>query len=221
MPEVDEKLLVFTRSRAAALSGLSERQLNYWRKTDLLGPSTSEQLSPYRSVHLYNFADMLELLTIAELHRHQVPTRRIRSIVDRMRAQGYERRLTQLRYGVVNRPPGRAGKPDKRRKLLVVLTFADGTTEGEDVPGQMIVEGAVDVQAIRARLHRSAGREEDELGRVEKRRGALGNKELFAGTRIPVAAVRRYLADDAPVGEILEAFPALRAEDIEAVRRAS
>ncbi len=220
MSEVDERALAFTRSRAAALSGLSERQLNYWRHTDLLEPSTSEQISPYRSVHLYDFADMLELLTIAELHRHDVSTRRIRSIVDRMRAKGYERPLTQIRYGVAEAPGRKSMKP-RRRKLLIVLTFEDGTTEGDDMPGQLIAEGAVDVQAIRARLHRSTQRDEDKVGRVEKRRGALGNKELFAGTRIPVASVRRYLADGAPVAEILEAFPALRAEDVEAVRPAS
>ena len=218
MTELDESVLVFTRSRAAQLTGLSQRQLDYWRKTELLEPSTSEQLSPYRSVHLYDFADMLELLTIVELHRLEVPTRRIRSIVDRMRAQGYKRPLTQIKYGVVERSTRKA---KKRRKILVLLTFADGTTEGDDMPGQMVVEGAVDVQAIRARLHRSTRRDEDEIGRVEKRRGALGNKELFAGTRIPVATVRRYLAEDISVEEILEAFPALRTEDVEAVRQAS
>lgn len=220
MPEVDESVLVFTRSRAVALTGLSQRQLDYWRKTDLLEPSTSKQLSPYRSVHLYDFADMLELLTIAELHRHEVPTRRIRSIVDRMRARGYERPLTEIKYGVAERPARQEGKK-RRRKLLVMLTFADGTTEGDDTPGQMVVEGAVDIQSIRARLIRSTQRIDEEVGRVEKRRGALGSKELFAGTRIPVTAVRRYLADGAGVEEILEAFPALRTEDVEAVQRAS
>ena len=220
MAEVDESVLVFTRHRAAALTGLSERQLDYWRKTDLLEPSTMEQLSPYRSVYLYDFADMLELLTIAELHRHEVPTRRIRTIVDRMRLKGYTRPLTQLRYGVAEVAPRKDGKP-RPRKLLIVLTFEDGTTEGDDMPGQLIAEGAIDIRAIRARLHRSTQRNDDEVGRVEKRRGALGSKELFAGTRIPVATVRRYLADGAPVEEILEAFPALRAEDLKAIQTAS
>jgi uncharacterized protein (DUF433 family) len=219
MPDVDENVLVFTRSRAATLTGLTERQLDYWRKTEFLEPSTSEQLSPYRSVHLYDFADMLELLTIAELHRHEVPTRRIRRIVDRLRQKGYQRPLTEIRYGVAERTP--KGKKGRRQKLLILLTFEDGTTEGDDIPGQLVAEGAVDVQGIRARLHRSTERDDDQVGRIEKRRGALGSKELFAGTRIPVATVRRYLADGAPVSEILEAFPALRPEDIEAVRPAS
>jgi uncharacterized protein (DUF433 family) len=220
MPEAAENVLVFTRARAAELTGLSERQLDYWRKTELLEPSTSERLSAYRSVHLYDFADMLELATIAELHVHEVPTRRIRTIVYRMRAQGYDRPLTQIKYGVVDRPARKNGKA-RKRKLLVVLTFADGSTEGDDLPGQLVFGGTIDVQGIRARLARSTQREEDEIGRVEKRRGAMGSKELFAGTRIPVAAVHRYLADGASIAEILEAFPALRTEDVEAVRQAS
>jgi DNA-binding transcriptional MerR regulator len=218
MPTKDENVIAFTRSRAAELSGLSLRQLDYWRKTHLFEPSTSEQLSPYRAVHLYDFADMLELLTIAQLLDRDVPTKRIRKIVDRMRAQGVQRPLSEIKYGVAKRRPRKDGKPGR---LLVIITFEDGTTEGDDHPGQMIVEGTVDVSEIRATLRRSTDRAADSVGQIERRRNTLGSKELFKGTRIPVATVRRYLTEGVPVGEILEAFPALKVEDVEAVHRVS
>lgn len=216
MPAKDESVIAFTRTRAAELSGLSLRQLDYWRKTHLFEPSTSEQLSPYRAIHIYNFPDMLELLTIAQLLERDVPTKRIRKIVDRMRAQGVERPLSEIKYGVAER---RVRKDGKLGRLLVLITFEDGTTEGDDDPGQMIVQGSVNVSEIRATLRRSTERTPDAVGQIERRLNTLGSKELFKGTRIPVATVKRYLAEGVPVAEILEAYPALKVEDVEAVRR--
>ncbi len=40
---------------------------------------------------------------------------------------------------------------------------------------------------------------------------------MIAGTRIPVDAVKRFLERGTPLAEILEAYPSLRAEDVEAV----
>ena len=215
---VDEQLVAFTRDRAAELTGLSNRQLDYWRTTRLMEPSTSHAVSDYRSVRLYDFADMLELATIAQLLESEVPTRRVRKIVDRMRKRGVARPLSEIRYGVAERSLKKSGKPGQ---LLVVLVLEDGTLEGDDTPGQMVLQGSVDVTEIRAKLISSTERGGDDVGRVEKRRGALGSKEVFAGTRIPVATVKSYLREGVPEHEILEAFPALRSEDVEAVRSAS
>jgi uncharacterized protein (DUF433 family) len=211
---VDENLVAFTRERAAELSGLSLRQLNYWRTTELLEPSTSEQVSPYRQVHLYTFADMLELLVIADLLQHKVPTRRVRKIVNRLRGYGYARPLTEVKWGVV-------GPAGKRERLAVFLQLEDGTIEGDDMPGQTVAKGSVDMVEIRAKVQRSTQRPEAAVGQVEKRRGTLGSKAVLAGTRIPVATIRNYLEYGASDAEILEAFPALQRADIEAVRAAA
>jgi uncharacterized protein (DUF433 family) len=47
----------------------------------------------------------------------------------------------------------------------------------------------------------------------------LGYKPVFAGTRVPVAAVMPYLQRGLPVEEILEAFPQLTEKDIEVARQ--
>ena len=52
-----------------------------------------------------------------------------------------------------------------------------------------------------------------------RRRGVLGSKAVFAGTRVPVAAVEAYLERGLPDERILEAFPELTREDVEAARR--
>lgn len=46
----------------------------------------------------------------------------------------------------------------------------------------------------------------------------MGGKPLLAGTRVPVETVRRYLAAGRSVDDILEGFPILTVDDVEAVR---
>ncbi|MGH3923048.1 MAG: DUF433 domain-containing protein [Pseudonocardiaceae bacterium] len=47
----------------------------------------------------------------------------------------------------------------------------------------------------------------------------MGNKPLLAGTRVPVETVQRYLAAGRSADDVLEAFPMLKASDVETVRR--
>lgn len=205
---VDEALVTFTRDRAARLSGLSNRQLDYWRSTNLLRPSTDYRLSAHRPIRLYDFTDMMSLMVIAELKERGVSTRRVRKIVDRLRRHGYEQPLVQVVFGT---EPG-------RKRLVVVMMHSDGTFEGEVHPGQLLLPETIDMETIRARVRRSSARPSEAVGQFERRSGALGRKELFAGTRIPVETVRRYIDHGVSTGEILEAFPALRAADVDAVR---
>ncbi|MGH3540894.1 MAG: DUF433 domain-containing protein [Mycobacterium sp.] len=60
--------------------------------------------------------------------------------------------------------------------------------------------------------------EEGLVGKIERRPGAMGGKPLLAGTRVPVETVRRYLAAGRSVDDILEGFPILTVDDVEAVR---
>ena len=208
----DESLVVFTPARAAQLTGLSRRQVDYWRKTLLLAPSTDEPISPYRSVRLYDFTDMLALMTIAELLRRKLSLQRVRRIVADMRREGHDKPLTQVRYGTVKMAKG------KREKLLVTMTLEDGTVVGDDDPGQGVLAEVIDIEEIRARIRRGAQRSQDDVGRVERRRNTLGSRQVFAGTRVPVDTVRMYLVEGIAEQEILEAFPALERADIDAVR---
>jgi uncharacterized protein (DUF433 family) len=54
---------------------------------------------------------------------------------------------------------------------------------------------------------------------VEKRRGVHSSAPVFAGTRIRVATVQRYLQQAYGTDAILEAFPDLRMEDVDEARR--
>jgi uncharacterized protein (DUF433 family) len=202
---VDERLLAVTRDTAAKIARLSLRQVDYWAKTDLVSASINSAVSAGRRIRLYGFLDLLALSVAAELKQRGVSLQHIRQIVRHMKARGFDRPLTQLTYATV----------DKQ----VYFQREDGTWEGGLRPDQIVLHEVLNLQPIRDRIADGVHRDQDQVGRTERRRGALGNKPVLAGTRIPVETVRRYLQAGRSNADVLAAYPDLAEADIEAVRR--
>ena len=200
---VDEQLVALPRDRAARLAGISERQVDWWARTGVVRPTIEQRLTPQRPLRLYGFADLVSLLVAAELRHRGVSLQAIRTIIERLRARGFDRPLTQLRFAV----DGRA----------VLVQLDDGRWESARWSGQYVADQVLDLQPIVASIHKAASRDEGKIGKVERRRGMLGGKPVIAGTRVPVATVQRYLADGVDVPEILEAFPQITERDIATV----
>ncbi len=194
----------FTRDRVAALARVSPRKIDYWRSTNVIEPSIQGRTlsSPIR---LYSLTDVLGVLVVAELRVRGVSLQHVRRLVRYVEAYGHASPLTEVRYAV-------AGQRE------VYIQHGDGTWEGDRAPGQGILPQVLDLQPLRARIGRATGRTADGVGRLERRRGALGSKELFAGTRVPVDAVKRYLAHGASTDEVVSAYPDLTTADIERLR---
>jgi uncharacterized protein (DUF433 family) len=101
----------------------------------------------------------------------------------------------------------------------VYFQHPGGLWEGDQAPDQIVLYQVLSLEAMKARIRRSVRpSREHEAGHVERRRGVLGSKAVFAGTRVPVAAVEACLERDLPDERILEAFPELTREDVEAAR---
>ncbi len=84
-------------------------------------------------------------------------------------------------------------------------------------PEQVLAGYVVPVPAIVTELEEMIHRlDERPTGVVEKRRGVLGSKPVVAGTRIPVASIRRMAEDGMSAAEILAEYPDLQPDDIEA-----
>ncbi len=199
-------VVAMSRARAARLARLSVRQLTYWDKRGVASPSIVKQVSPGKVVQLYAYRELMALLVAAELREQGISLPHIREVVARLAARGYESPLTQLAFATAGRE--------------IFFRNEDGTWEGGRAPDQVIFHQVLNLEPIRARIESSAKRSAQTVGLIEKRRGALGSKALVSGTRIPVATIKRYLDDGADVAEIVQAFPALRVEDVEAVRQA-
>lgn len=202
---VDEQLLAVTRNTAAKIARLSTRRVDYWAETGLVTPSADRRLTAHRRVRLYGFIDLLALAVAAELVERGASLQHVRQIVRRLKARGYERPLTQVTYATVGKQ--------------VYFQLEDGTWEGGLRPDQIVFHQVLNLEPIRHRISRAVTRDEQQVGRVEKRRGVHGSKPVLAGTRIPVATVQRYLEAGRSTADVLEAYPDLTEADVEAVRR--
>ncbi|MFG1790973.1 DUF433 domain-containing protein [Nocardia sp. NPDC049149] len=201
-----EQQIALTRETVARVTGLSAKQLDYWAETALITPAVDESLSPRNRVRLYGFSEALALSVVAELRKHRgVSLQHIRQIVGRLKTRGYQQPLTELAFATVGNK--------------VFFQHPDGTWEGSLHPDQIVIHQVLSLAPLRERIMRSTSRDADQHGHIEKRRKVLGSKPVFAGTRIPVDTVRRYLAAGKTTAEVLAAYPDLTEDDIEAVRR--
>ena len=199
----DEQRTAVSRDAAARIVGLSVRKLDYWARNGLIEPTVDTRIGA-RRVRLYGFLDLLALVVATELNNRGVSARHIRQVVEHLRSRGYDRPLSELTFATVGH--------------RVYFQHGDGTWEGELRPDQLVLREVLDLDPLRRRITEGMRRDRQLEGKVERRRGAMGGKPLFAGTRVPVETVRQYLAAGRSTDNILEAFPVLTAEDVEAVR---
>jgi uncharacterized protein (DUF433 family) len=202
-PEVPEHLAV-NAAKASSITRLTVRQLDYWARTGLVEPFIDRRLTPGRRVRLYGFVDLLALMVAAELKDRRVSLQHIRAIVGHLQARGYDQPLTQVVFATQGRE--------------VYFQHDDGTWEGGLTPDQLVLSEVLNLEPLRRRIADGLRRDEADVGRVERRRGALGSKPVLAGTRVPVETVRRYLAAGRTAEQIVESFPVLTVADVEAIQ---
>jgi DNA-binding transcriptional MerR regulator len=206
MAQGTEEKLAVPDSRAAKLAGISMRQLRYWEQVGLVVPSVREQISPRNIVRLYTFQDLLELLVAAELrHRPGISLQHIRRLVTHLRARDYDAPLRELRFATRGRE--------------IYIQHPDGSWSGDPFPDQIIYRQSIALDEVGAKIDRVNARDPETAGRVVSRRGVHRSKPVFAGTRIPVATVQRYLQAGYDTAGILREYPSLTPDDIEVARK--
>jgi uncharacterized protein (DUF433 family)/DNA-binding transcriptional MerR regulator len=196
-------VLAIPDKRAAKLARITMRKLRYWEQTGLIIPSIKRQISPRNTVRLYGYQDLLELLVAAAL-RDRVSLQLIRKIVAQLQDRGFADPLRELRFATHGND--------------VYFQYPDGSWSGHPDPDQVIFQQVVDLVSLRERIPAAGERDPNEAGKVVSHRGVLGGKPIFAGTRIPVATVQRYLQAGYGTDAIIEEYPSLTPADIEAAR---
>jgi len=206
MPEAGEEVLAFPDTQARQLAGVSMRRLRYWEQVGLVVPSIKRRLSEHNTVRLYSYQDLLALLVVSALRTERdMSLQKIRRIVEHLRSRGYQAPLRELKFATVGRE--------------IYFQHPDGTWEGDLHPDQVVIYEVILLDPLRLRIDSAARRSAGDAGRVEKRRGVHASAPVFAGTRIRVATVQRYLQQGYLTDAILEAFPDLKVEDVDEARR--
>ncbi len=195
---------VYSIDQASRLTGLSRERLMAWDREGFFSPEYGDSNRRLPLSRLYSFDDIVGLKTIAQLRdRHHVTKRELRRVADLLSAE-VNRPWSDLRLTAVNRS--------------VVKIDENGQGAGV-VDGQRtcIVLSSV-IEDVMQQAEQMRRRESNTLGKTEKNKFVLHNVERIAGTRIPVSTVAGYLRDGAGDAEVIEAFPDLTMEDIQAVR---
>jgi uncharacterized protein (DUF433 family) len=205
--EQDDELIGVTIDRAADLVGVSVRQLARWDSAGLVRPTTHRVVSG-RHIRIYGLHDLVEACIVAQLLDLGVPIDQVSRVVKVHRSASVKRPLRELTWSA---DAGEAFVRDR-----------DDHWWGGRHPRQGVIPNVIDLEWLRATLRRNAvARRTEDVGRIERRPRTHGNRAVLAGTRTPVAAVRTYIDRGVDDDEILEAFPHLTSEDIDAVRRSA
>jgi uncharacterized protein (DUF433 family) len=203
---VDAVISAFSAEHVARITGLTPRQLIYWDGIGFFRPSLAQIGGATKPIRVYSFHDVVGLRVISVLLReHKISVQRLRRV-----AQELSNYTTT---------------PWSSLKLMVCkgeVSFVDPTTgHGRGVfSGQYVLVPIIDqIQHVRRAAADLSRRRADQIGSVERHRNVVHNAHVFAGTRVPVRAVERFLDAGYSVSAILREYPSLRKEDIETVQR--
>jgi uncharacterized protein (DUF433 family)/DNA-binding transcriptional MerR regulator len=195
-PGGGEVLVAYEPRVAGALSGVTQGQLNYWRKEKLFIPEYSD-IRPVA----YSFRDLVALRTFAML-RGKRSLQGIRRALKQMAELGETDHLSQYRLEL----QGRRG---------IVLVRADGSEGIELVekPGNLVAV----IQL--GDLVKSFPLDDIEVPNLIRPRenisvklGVLGGHPVVAGTRVPYELVASLVRDGVEPGQVAEYYPSVSAD---------
>jgi uncharacterized protein (DUF433 family) len=204
MLDVSNIIAAFSEEQVQRLTGLTKSRLRYWHRTNFFSPTFVEEDPGLPYSRFYSFKDVVALRTL-ELLRVQngVPLQHLRKVAEK---------LSHLRDDLWTKTTLYVAS---RKVALVNPETGDGE---EVVSGQHVMQLALnkvvsgtihDIEAMRKR-------KAEEIGNVAKASGVCHNSWVIAGTRIPVASVRRLHEDGYSVEQIIEEYPDLTPEDVRA-----
>lgn len=196
----------FSEYDAARLSGLSEHQIRMWDTKGFFKPSLAEQNRRLPFSRVYSFRDIVSLRVLGQLrNKHGVSLQHLREVSEKLHEMG-DAKWTSCTLYVLGKRIVFNDPHDQRRK--------------EVVSGQRVfdIPLRVAIADTRDAIERLNHREANETGQVVKSKFTMQGEPIFQGTRIPVAAVLRYLEAGYDPSKIIEAFPDLTEADIETAR---
>jgi DNA-binding transcriptional MerR regulator len=189
---------------AARIAEVTKRKLWYWDQTNLVRPGIRGAPGPRTTVRLYSFNDLVALFVTARLRQRGFSLQHIRKVARYLQDAGYEAPLAELTFATYGRE--------------IYFQHDDGSWEGDASRAQLVIRETLVLDEIRKLIRSRVARPAEAYGKVERTRGRVGRKPLFAGTRIPVATIRRRVVRGATDKQILAAYPDLTAADIAFVR---
>jgi len=197
----------FPKTKLSGLLASPKGRLRYWAKTDFFKPSFNEENSHLPYSRFYSFKDIVALRTLEMMRvQNNVPLQHLRKVAEKL-SHLEDDLWTKTTLFVVNRRVAfvntRSGKSEEALSGQYFLGIS---------LKQVIEDTSADVIQFRQRSR-------DSFGKIARNRSIIRNAWVVAGTRIPVGAIKRLREDGYSVYRIVQEYPDLTKEDVEAALR--
>lgn len=199
----DNVIGAFSEEQASLLTGVSLFQLRRWGREGLFVPSygVPEPHVPYG--RLYSFRDIVSLRILNDLRNEKgIPLQELRDVSQKLAHLGDARWTATTLYVLGKR-----------------VVFDDPRTNrrAEVVSGQRVFDIPLRVAIASTRKAVQAlNRRDDAVGKIVQNKFVAQNQRVFAGTRIPIRAVREFAEAGYSVEKIIAEYPDLTPADIAA-----
>lgn len=193
----------FGEEHVERLTGVSRAQLRHWSRSNFFRPSFEMGSGAIPFSRVYSFRDVVALRVLNSLrNQFNVPLQHLREVSQKLSHLDEDRwsgtRLWVLNRKVVWQEPG-SGKPQ------------------DVVSGQYVVPVVLEVviEDTHVAISQMNIRDASAQGVAQKSRYIGHNAPVFAGTRIPISAVQRYLVAGYDSVAIRSEYPELTEKDID------
>ncbi len=202
--DIGNVIAAFSEDQVAQLTGLTKRRLRYWDKTDFFSPSYVEEDRRLPFSKFYSFKDVVALRTLEVLRvQNSVPLQHLRKVAEKLNHLRHDLWVKTKLY-VANRK-------------VIIVSEPSGLPR-EVVSGQYLlpIQLKTIIDDTGRAIEEMKKRSDSDIGRISQKRTICHNAPVFAGTRIPVGAVKRLHEDGFSERQILEEYPDLTPDDVQA-----
>jgi uncharacterized protein (DUF433 family) len=205
--DISNVIAAFSEEHVERMTGLAKGRLRYWAHTYFFKPSYVEDDLRLPYSRFYSFKDIVALRTLEMLRvQNGVPLQHLRKVAEELSHLKDELWISTTLF-VIN-------------KKVVIVNPENGRPQ-EVVSGQYLLGIPLQkvIEDTRADIITFRSRPENAVGHVSRNRAIIRNAWVISGTRIPVGAIVRLHEDGYTPDQIIQEYPDLRQEDIEAALR--
>lgn len=202
--DISSIVAAFSEEHVERITGLAKTRLRYWARTEFFKPSFVDEDIRLPFSRFYSFKDIVALRTLEMLRvQNNVPLQHLRRVAEKL-IHLKDDLWTKTTLFVVDRK--------------VVIVNPETGTPQEVVSGQYLLGIPLKkvIEDTSADIISMISRKKSQVGRLARSRSIGRNAWVVSGTRIPVAAIKRFHEDGFDINQIIEEYPDLTKDDVEA-----
>lgn len=197
----------FSEEHVERLTGLTVRQLRYWDRTGFFVPSFASENRREPLSRVYSIKNVVSLRVLSKLKEYGVSLQHLRQVSKKLAHLADDKwtRTTLYVWG--------------KKVLFIDPDDPERKVPQEIVSGQYAIPSivlAAEVSDTQRAVEQFRKRSPNNIGHIERHRATVQNAPVIAGTRITVAAIKRFNEAGYSARQIIEQYPDLTEEDVKA-----